>query len=146
MARRTTYLLFVFLLLVAGQAWAGVVEDAEEELKKLGRGQQQVVVSGTTNNSSDYQSRRANARTRTSRTTNEKSTVGRGRNTGAESSGSTGTASGQEPPEMETRNLRVKKDSEMKQKGRLVSLGVILFFGLLIFLATVASRRLGNTE
>lgn len=131
------------MLLVAGQSWAGVVEDAEEELKKLGRGQQHLVVSGAGRHAAGYQTKRASSRTRRSRSATSQK---RGERAQKADTAGASVATGKTEPDTEVLRGRVKKDRETKHKGRLVSFGVILFFALLVFLATVASKRLGSSE
>ena len=134
------------MLLATGQALGGVVEDAEEELKKLGKGQEQVVVSGSRSQSTGYPTRRSSTSTTRGRTTGSNSERTRGESTGQSGTESSAVSTGTATPETVMPNGRTKKDRADKQKGRLVSFGVVLLFALLIFLATAASRRLSRSE
>jgi hypothetical protein len=132
-----------------GQAWAGVVEDAEEELKKMGRGQERLVVTGAGRSEQGYPIPNASSRSQKSRSASDRARAGkRGvRNSDGDSGAASGSVVGDsDQSDSLMPNGRTKVDSREKKKGRLVSLGVVLLLALLIFLATAASRRLGSAE
>ena len=131
-----------------GQAWAGVVEDAEEELKKMGKGQEQLVVSGSDRRAGNSPTRNVSSRTRQeSRPGAEPGRKGRAKQRDTDSGSASGSvAADLAEPETAMPSGRNKKDQRDKNKGRLASAGVVLFLILLVLLATAASRRLGSNE
>ncbi|MFA5507996.1 MAG: hypothetical protein WC314_21090 [Vulcanimicrobiota bacterium] len=144
MMRSLLYFLMV-LFLATAPAWAGVVEDAEEELRKLGQGQEQHQQVTRTTRSSTTPPRPAST-DRPARTNSEPVSSARpGRGSEASESGNS-TAAAAATEEAPTETQRSRLDRSQKKQGRLASFGVILFLALLVGLATAAARRLGSSE
>jgi cobalamin biosynthesis Mg chelatase CobN len=144
MKRYLRYLL-VILLLSTFQAYAGVVEDAEEELKKMGRGQEQRINAESDRSAPSYPTRRVNrSRPRGSKTSGTDQAAKTGSEGAAKTPGSNAPAALAEDAVEESG--RAKLDKMEKRQGRLMSLGIVLLLAILIFVATVAGKRLGKSE
>ena len=144
MIRDLRYLIAI-LLLSTFQVYAGVVKDAEEELKKMGRGQEQRVNAESERAIRSYPAR-STTRSRSVGSNNTKTDQ-------ATSAGSDGTVQqpGVSAPVTSTDEAveesgRAKLDKMEKQQGRLISFGIVLLLALLVFVATVAGKRLGKAE
>lgn len=125
-----------------------MVEDAEEELKKMGRGEEStVVVTGVGRQSGTYPTQNVRTRSQRSRSGSTSVRGERGRRASEGANSTAGSTQGGEATEdsVETTG-RVKKDREEVKKGRLLSFGIVLFLALLVLLATAASRRFGSSE
>jgi len=144
MKRYLRYLIAI-LLLSTFQVHAGVVEDAEEELKKMGRGQEQSFSADSERIAPSYPTRSENrSRSGGSKTSQTSRTTKSGNEGAVQGSGSNTPAASTEDAVEEIG--RAKLDKMEKRQGRLMSFAIVLVLALLIFVATVAGKRLGKSE
>lgn len=145
--RRYLRYLIAILLLSTLQVYAGVVEDAEEELKKMGRGQEQRLNSESDRMAPRFPTQSTNRirnRSSHSKTSRAKQSATTGQENTVQSSDSSAPVASAEDAVGESG--RAKLDQMEKRQGRLMSLGIVLVLALLIFVATVAGKRLGKSE
>ena len=147
MSCKLKYLLPLVLLCVV-QVYAGVVEDAEEELKKMGRGQEQRFLTETSRNVNSYptQSSSASRQSGSQATKSSKNARAKAKSPATSADGASTVSASAGPEEATADTGRAKADKMEKQQGRLMSLAIVLEPALLIFVATVAGKRLGKTE
>ena len=145
MKRYLRYLIAI-LLLSTIHVHAGVVEDAEEELKKMGRGQEQSLKVDSEGGAPSYPIRSGNRSRSSGSNTSQAS-----RNTKPGKEGAVQGTGGTSAPEASAEDAveeigRAKLDKMEKRQGRLMSFAIVLVLALLIFVATVAGKRLGKSE
>lgn len=140
--------LYLMIFLLTGYAWAGVVEDADEELKKAGQGKQTLQHVGTTNTGyPSPPSTTSNGSGQPSVRTPDTRNRVRGRSTNSTGASVQGGSASVEVEKKKPEAFgRARVDSESEKKGKLISWGVVIFLALLIAIATVLSRRLGQDE
>ena len=147
MSCKLKYLLPLLLLCVV-QVYAGVVEDAEEELKKMGRGQEQRVLTEANRNVSSYptQNSSSSQASESHVTKSSKNARAKAKSSETSANGASTTPASAGPEEATADTGRARADKMEKRQGRLVSFAIVLVLALLIFMATVAGKRLGKTE